>query len=68
MVNGVFTSCYADFDHDLVHFVMTPMQRFSEMLEWIFGSDVGFPVYVNIAREMGILMLPNGIFFGYSFE
>ena len=63
MVNGVFTSCYADFDHDLAHFVMTPMQRFSEMLEWIFGSDVGFPVYVNIAREIGILMLPDEIFF-----
>ena len=63
MVDGVFTSCYADFDHDLAHFMMTPMQRFSQMLEWIFGIDVGFPVYVNIAREMGLLMLPDEIFF-----
>ena len=55
MVDEVFTSCYADFDHDLAHFIMTPMQRFSQMLEWIFGIDVGFPVYVNICKRDGFI-------------
>ena len=25
VVDGVLASCYASFDHDLAHFVMTPM-------------------------------------------
>ena len=60
IVDGVLTSCYADFHHDLAHLVMAPMQVFALALEWIFGDDTGFPIYVNIARELGILLLPDG--------
>ena len=59
IVDGILTSCYADFHHDLAHLIMTPMQRFAEALEWIFGVDAGFSNYVNIARELGILLLPD---------
>ena len=60
IVDGVLTSCYADIDHDVVHSTMAPMKRFSDALEWLFGNDNGFPIYVYIARELGILLLPDG--------
>ena len=60
MVDGVVASCYADFHHDLAHITMMPMQIFSDILQWIFGDDTGYPVYVSTAREMGLLMLPGG--------
>ena len=65
IVDGVLTSCYADFDHDLALFTMAPMQRFANALNWIFGDDTGFPIYVNIARELGILLMPDGHNWGY---
>ena len=33
-------------------------------MEWILGNDTGFPVYVSIAREIGMLMLPDELFLG----
>ena len=60
IVDGVLTSCYADFDHDLTHLTMTPMQSIAEALKWIFGDDTGFSIYVNIARELGIILLLSG--------
>ena len=58
VVDGVLASCYADFDHELAHFTMTPMQRFPDVMVWIFGEDTGFPVFVSTIRELGMLMLP----------
>ena len=63
-VDGVLASCYADFHQDLAHVVIVPMQQFSNVIEWILGNDSGFPVYVSIARELGILMLPDRLFWG----
>ena len=53
MVDGVLASCYADCQHDLAHLTMTPMRRFSEMIEWIFGDGGSVPVFVNIAEKLG---------------
>ena len=64
IVDGVLASCYADFQQDLAHIAMKPMQQFSKVMEWILGNDTGFPVYVSIARELGILMLPDGLLWG----
>ena len=66
VVNGILTSCYADFDHNLGHLTMKPMQWIPMILEWIFGNDMGFPVYVSTARQLGILMLPDGYFVGHK--
>ena len=60
LVDGVLNSCYADFDHDLVHLTMTPMQWFPEIIDGIFGHGTGFPAYIRIARELDIMMLPYG--------
>ena len=65
VVDGVLASCYADFDHDLAHLIMTPMQRFSKVMQWIFGDDTGFAIYVNTARELGILLLPDAQYWSY---
>ena len=62
MVDGVLASCYASVDHDLAHLIMTPMQKFSESMEWIFGEDAGLPVFVNTAMELGTLLLPDSSF------
>ena len=62
MVDGVLTSCYADFHHDIAHITMMPLQMFLNILHWIFRDDTGHPVYVSTARELGLLMLPEGHF------
>ena len=40
IVDGVLASCYAGFDHDLAHFLMSPMQHLSEVFEWTFGNRI----------------------------
>ena len=51
MVDEVLTSCYADFDPDLAHLTMISMQRFSEVLKWIFGEDTGFPGILSVLQD-----------------
>ena len=63
LVDGVLTSCYADFDHDVAHLAMTPMQWFPEKITWVFGDGTGFTTFVKIARELGMMMLPHGKYF-----
>ena len=58
-MDGVLASCYASLDHDLAHFIMTPMQWFPEVLEWIFNVDKGFQGYVIIAKELGGWLMPH---------
>ena len=65
MVDEVLTSCYADIDHDVAHQTMIPMQRFSEVLKWIFGEETGFPVFLSTARLLGIFLLPDEPFQSY---
>ena len=60
MVDGVLVSCYADYaDHNVVHLSMIAMQSFPKAMEWIFGDDAGFPVYVSTARQLGMLLSPS---------
>ena len=59
LVDGVLASCYASFDHDLSHFAMTPMQRYPEIIKWAFGINKDYPIYVNIAKEIGRWILPH---------
>ena len=65
LVDGILASCYADCHHDLAHLSITPMQKFTEVMEWIFGTDFGFPVYVVTANQLGQLMLPDGQHWSY---
>ena len=59
MVDGVLASCYASFDHDLAHFVMTPVQWFPKMVEQIFGWNNGIQGYTSIAKLVGRYEIPN---------
>ena len=63
VVDRVLASCYADFDHDLAHFTMKPIQLFPHIMECIFGENTGFPLFVSMARELGMMMLPYGQYF-----
>ena len=66
MVDGVLASCYAGYaDHDVAHLSMMPMQRFSEVMEYIFGDEAGFSVFVSIARELGAFINPIRYFWHY---
>ena len=58
MVNGVLASCYASFDHDLAHSMMTPMQLFPEILEWMFGDENGSPGFAEVTKQIGRWTLP----------
>ena len=63
IIDGLVASCYASFDHDLAHLVMTPVQWFPGMIQWIFGADNGSSGYACMAEEMGRLMIPSDILF-----
>ena len=63
MVDGVLTSCYGSFDTTLAHTVMTPMQWFPEIIDWIFGEDNANSVYVMIKQSLGKLVVPYGYFY-----
>ena len=60
MVDGVLASCYAECPHDLAHLAIKHWQRFSLVMEWIFGNDPGYISYVGSAKQLGKLILPNG--------
>ena len=55
----MLASCYASYDHDLSHFAMTPMQWFPEIIQWAFGMNKAYPIYVNIAKEFGTWILQH---------
>ena len=62
LVDGVLASCYPSTDHDMAHFGMTPVRWFPKIIDWIFGEDTGFQVFVDTAEEIGRLILPYGQF------
>ena len=66
MVEGVLASCYASADHDLLHFVMTPLRWFPEITEWILGEDNGLQVYVKIVAHVAKLVTPFGFVYKES--
>ena len=61
MVDEVLASYYpsvdqdlfASVDHDLVHLAMMPIRWFPEVIEWIFGVNNGFQVYIKTAKDFG---------------
>ena len=55
----MLASCFPGSHHDLAHLVMVPMQRFSEVMDLIFGNEAGFPVYVDTADLLGTFLLPD---------
>ena len=60
LVDDILASCYADIsDHDLAHLGMIPMRIFSTVVGWIFGVDIGFSVFANIAIELGTFLSPK---------
>ena len=60
MVDGLLAPCYADINHDLAHFAMTPMQWFPDIIEWIFGENTGHPIFVHLIKNLGTVMMPEG--------
>ena len=59
MVDCILASCYVDIsDHDLAHLSVIPMRRFSAVVKWIFGEDIGFLIFVNTAIELGTFLSP----------
>ena len=60
VVDGVLASCYASFDHDLAHLMMTPIQWYPEIIEWIFGQNNDDTGYVKSAKVYARWILPRG--------
>ena len=53
VVDGVLASCYAFPDHYLAHFGMTPFRLFPKLIKWLFYDDTGSPVFVEILKFVG---------------
>ena len=60
MVDGLLASCYPSIDHDLAHVAMLPVRWFPQIIDWIFGEDTGFQVFVGTVEELGRFILPDG--------
>ena len=60
VVDGELASCYPSSDHDLAHIGMTPMRWFPEIIEWIYGGDIGFSIYARMQEDLGLWVLPFG--------
>ena len=60
VVDGVLASCYPFVSHDLAHIGMAPIRWFPKIMEWLFGEDNGFQVYVLIAEDLGRWAMPHG--------
>ena len=56
VVEEVVASCYATFDHDLANIATIPIKWFPELMEWIFGRENGFSVFVGVTMNMGKLV------------
>ena len=54
VVDGVLASCYASFDHDLAHIMMSPIRLFPDMINWMFSEDNGYSVYVDTVKDLGM--------------
>ena len=52
IVDGVLASCYPYNHHDLAHISMTPVHWFPQTMNWIFGKENGFPVFVKVAEGL----------------
>ena len=65
MVDGVLASCYADVDHDLGQLSMIPMKWFAKVIEFIFGDDLGVPVYITTTIKLSEVMMPDFPFSSY---
>ena len=68
IVDGVLVSCYADINHDMAHLTMIPIQSFPIAIEWIFGEDIGYSIYVSTWRKLGMMFLPNENVWSYEFK
>ena len=58
VVDGVLASCYPFVSHDLAHIGMVPIRWFPKIIEWLFGEDNGFQVYVLIAEDLDRWAMP----------
>ena len=58
IVDGMLASCYASFDNDLAHKIMSPIRWLSWVGQWIFGEDEGLSVYAKIGMKFGDWALP----------
>ena len=62
VVEGVLTSCYADFHHDLAHLGLIPIQIFPVIMEWLFGDVTEF---LSVLKELGKMFFPDGQYLSY---
>ena len=63
IVDGVLASCYGITDHDLAHIAMSPLRFIPGIMEWIFGLEDGTQSYMNVARWLGSLAVPDFIWY-----
>ena len=60
VVDGVLASCYAIVDHDIAQIVMKPIQWYPDVVELVFGDENRVSAYINVAKTIGIWLLPQG--------
>ena len=59
IVDEILASCYVYLHHDVARLVMAPFRWFPDIIEWLFGEDNGFQVFVAISEELGKWILPS---------
>ena len=52
VVDDILASCYAFSEHNLANIVMTPMQWYPEIIDWIIGKDKESSGYVILLSDI----------------
>ena len=52
IVDGVLASCYADYDHDMAHFAVSPMAWVPGLIEAIFSIQNDSPSYAKLVDDV----------------
>ena len=59
MADGILTSCYASVNHELAHLGLTPLRWFPDLIQWMFGEETGFQIFVGIVEQLEKWTLPH---------
>ena len=60
IVDDVYTSCYASFDHDWAHAFLAPLRWWPSLFGTGNEAD-GMPTFVYLVKQFGRWVLPEGL-------
>ena len=61
VVDGVLASCYANYDHEMAHFAVTPIAWVPGLIEGIFNVHNESPGYAKLVDDVCALWFDTAV-------